>query len=208
MKHERDNRATRVEFSAYLRAGREQKTLSLADISRITKVPTNSLQRLEDAEFDKLPADVFVRGFLRSYARCVGLDPEVVISKYADVRDVEPQPEPVVLVQDTQGEMSVSATADSGHRPIEVVSERPERTAASTRSRLHETKQFVARHLFDSDTFGKQEGSRRGAVTLAVIILVVVATLTMSYLLRRPSSSGDGVTHREQVIDLDREHTG
>ncbi len=39
-----------------------------------------------------------------------------------------------------------------------------------------------------------EDGSRRGALTLAVIILVIVATITMSYLLRRPSSPGDGVT--------------
>ena len=41
---------------------------------------------------------------------------------------------------------------------------------------------------------------RRGAmVGLAVIILVIIATLTMSYLLRRPSNSGDGVTERERA---------
>ncbi|HLU68882.1 MAG TPA: hypothetical protein VKZ63_21520, partial [Kofleriaceae bacterium] len=42
--------------------------------------------------------------------------------------------------------------------------------------------------------WSEEEGSRRGPLTLAVIILVIVATLTMSYLMRRPSYSGDGVT--------------
>jgi hypothetical protein len=45
-----------------------------------------------------------------------------------------------------------------------------------------------------------EEGSRRGALTLAVIILVIVATLTMSYLIRRPNDSGDGVTWRGPVV--------
>ena len=39
-----------------------------------------------------------------------------------------------------------------------------------------------------------EDPSRRGPLTLAVIILVIVATITMSYLLRRPSDSGAGVT--------------
>jgi len=35
-------------------------------------------------------------------------------------------------------------------------------------------------------------------LTLAVIILLIAATLTLSYLMRRPSASGDGMTWREQ----------
>jgi hypothetical protein len=42
--------------------------------------------------------------------------------------------------------------------------------------------------------FEGEDEPRRGALTVAVIILVLVATLTMSYLLRRPSSSGEGIT--------------
>ena len=199
---ERRHRPTPAEFSEYLRARREQKSLTLADISRITKVPTPSLQRLEDGEFDKLPAEVFVRGFLRSYAKCVGLDPEEVVRKYADTRQVEPEPEPVLLTEDTQGEMAGQAATSSESESIDIEVESPQRAESPTRARLHQTGQFVARQLFED----RSEGSRRGAVTLAVIILVIVATLTMSYLLRRPNSSGDGVTHREQVIDIRGEH--
>ncbi len=36
--------------------------------------------------------------------------------------------------------------------------------------------------------------ARQGGLTLAVIILLIAATLTLSYLMRRPSASGDGVT--------------
>jgi hypothetical protein len=60
--------------------------------------------------------------------------------------------------------------------------ERVERSDSSWRSLLPPS-------LLDSD-----DGSHRGTLTLAVIILVIVATLTMSYLLRRPNISGDGVT--------------
>jgi hypothetical protein len=40
----------------------------------------------------------------------------------------------------------------------------------------------------------EDRSARQGGLTLAVIILLIAATLTLSYLMRRPSSSGDGVT--------------
>jgi hypothetical protein len=40
----------------------------------------------------------------------------------------------------------------------------------------------------------EDRSTRQGGLTLAVIILLIAATLTLSYLMRRPSASGDGVT--------------
>jgi hypothetical protein len=40
----------------------------------------------------------------------------------------------------------------------------------------------------------EDRSARQGGLTLAVIILLIAATLTLSYLMRRPSASGDGVT--------------
>jgi len=42
----------------------------------------------------------------------------------------------------------------------------------------------------------------QGGLTLAVIILLIAATLTLSYLMRRPSVSGDGVTMNEISVKL------
>jgi hypothetical protein len=56
--------------------------MSVYDIATVTRIPVRSLERLESGLFEELPADVFVRGFLRSYARCVGLDAEEIIRRY------------------------------------------------------------------------------------------------------------------------------
>jgi hypothetical protein len=42
----------------------------------------------------------------------------------------------------------------------------------------------------------EDRSARQGGLTLAVIILLIAATLTLSYLMRRPSASGDGMTLR------------
>jgi len=54
-----------------------------------------------------------------------------------------------------------------------------------------------------SSLFPEEDTQRRGPFTLAVIILVIVATITMSYLLRRPSDSGDGITRIETLQHVD-----
>ena len=75
--------STRGSFCDHLRSHREAKAMSLDDIARVTRIPTRSLEQLEAGQFEKLPADVFVRGFLRSYAQCIGLDTEDTVKRYA-----------------------------------------------------------------------------------------------------------------------------
>jgi cytoskeletal protein RodZ len=60
-------------FGSVLREARERRSISLADVARKTKLSRSSLELLESGELDALPAEVFVRGFIRSYARSVGL---------------------------------------------------------------------------------------------------------------------------------------
>jgi len=60
-------------FGTVLREARERRQVSLADVSRQTKVSVASLQLLEDGKLADLPHETFVRGFIRSYARTVGV---------------------------------------------------------------------------------------------------------------------------------------
>jgi cytoskeletal protein RodZ len=72
----------------YLRRQRETKRMSIEEISRATRVPTASVERIEADRFDELPGEVFVRGFLKSYARAVGLAPDDVLARYTASRRV------------------------------------------------------------------------------------------------------------------------
>jgi len=71
-----------------LRRHREQKRMSLAELSRVTRIPVTSLEAIEGDQFDALPGEVFARGFLRSYARAVGAGPHDVLARYATRRRV------------------------------------------------------------------------------------------------------------------------
>ncbi len=65
-----------------LRATRRQQGVSLADASADTRVRESYLAALEEEDFSALGGDVYAKGFLRSYARFLGLDPEPLVATY------------------------------------------------------------------------------------------------------------------------------
>jgi hypothetical protein len=71
-------------LASWLRAGRQARNLTLVEVAKITKIQSRTLEHLEAGRFDQLPADVFVRGFVRSYARCVGLDADEAVRRYSE----------------------------------------------------------------------------------------------------------------------------
>ena len=58
--------------------------ISLDEIAEATKIGTRSLQALESEEFDKLPGGIFNKGFVRAYAKFLGIDEEQAVSDYMD----------------------------------------------------------------------------------------------------------------------------
>jgi cytoskeletal protein RodZ len=71
-----------------LRRQRLERRMSVEEISRTTRMPMSSVERIEADRFDELPGEVFVRGFLKSYARAVGLLPDDVLARYTSSRRV------------------------------------------------------------------------------------------------------------------------
>lgn len=69
-------------IGAELRQAREQRHLTLDDISRVTKVPIARLEAIECGDLEHLSPNIFARGFVREYAVQLGLDPVRVVSDY------------------------------------------------------------------------------------------------------------------------------
>lgn len=66
----------------FLRSERELRRLSLEELAQITRIPLRSLQLLEEDRTDGLPGQVFVRGFVKSYAKALGLGVDEVLERY------------------------------------------------------------------------------------------------------------------------------
>ncbi len=65
-----------------LKQVRERMGIDSQTISRETKIPIKTLEWIEEEAFEKLPPLVYLKGFLRSYAQSLGLDPPKVIEEY------------------------------------------------------------------------------------------------------------------------------
>lgn len=64
------------EFGQTLRTEREKRNLNIEDVAEQLKINVRQLRALENGDIDSLPHPAYARGFLRSYAKLLGLDPE------------------------------------------------------------------------------------------------------------------------------------
>lgn len=80
-------------FGDNLRREREMRGVALAEIAESTKISKRWLQALEDEQFSVLPGGVFNRGFVRAYARFLGINEEEAVADYIVASGEQPPPE-------------------------------------------------------------------------------------------------------------------
>ncbi|MGH2463617.1 MAG: helix-turn-helix domain-containing protein [Candidatus Limnocylindria bacterium] len=79
-----------------LRAAREVKGWDLARAERETRIRSRYLVALEKGDYRDLPSPVYTRGFVRNYARYLGLDPDLCLDLYRTEATPDPGPGPIV----------------------------------------------------------------------------------------------------------------
>ena len=82
--------------------------MGIAEVARVTRIPLRTLEAIEEDHFDDLPGEVFVRGFLKSYAQTVGLGADEIVARYTASRRVSmvtplPVASPVTAAREGQG---------------------------------------------------------------------------------------------------------
>ncbi|MFZ0733429.1 MAG: RodZ domain-containing protein [Candidatus Sulfotelmatobacter sp.] len=111
------------ELGEKFRKAREAKELSFDDVSNVIKISPRMLKAIEEAHYDQLPGGVFNKGFIRAYAKHLGLDPEEAVNEYlAFVRE-----EQLKAQQAWQAERPVETRSSAG------------KSAGSTRSKSAES---------------------------------------------------------------------
>jgi cytoskeletal protein RodZ len=81
-------------FGASLRRERELRGVTLHEIAAATKIGVTMLQAIEDDRLDKLPQGLFVRGFVREYARFLALDEQKILTELSFHTSQLPTAEP------------------------------------------------------------------------------------------------------------------
>jgi len=80
------------DFGASLRLAREKAALSLADVAGKLLISVDIIKALENSQTEALPALIFTQGYIRSYAKLLGVSAEEIIDDYVNmVPDLEPE---------------------------------------------------------------------------------------------------------------------
>jgi len=73
------------DFGAHLKSERELRGVTIDEVSSTTKIHARYLHALENNQFEKLPGEVFIHGFIRSIAKVIGADENELLSAYSDI---------------------------------------------------------------------------------------------------------------------------
>ena len=122
-----------TEFGKTLRAAREARGLSVAQLAEMTHMTPTRVEELEAENFASIPAAIYGRGFVRLYCNAVGLDPKPLSDEFTEIfngnRDLEireraPEPEPIRVTEEgltrTHG---AAGTSDVGVSPLGLASD-------------------------------------------------------------------------------------
>jgi len=87
-----------------LKKAREAKGLSLGEISKVTKLSEKSLVSIENDQFQDLPAPTYIKGFIRLYAQCVGVDANSILEDFR--KNQVPETKQVLILEGEKIESS------------------------------------------------------------------------------------------------------
>jgi cytoskeleton protein RodZ len=80
-------------FGERLRREREMRGITLNEIAESTKISRRHLESLEKEDFDSLPGGIFNKGFVRAYARYLGIDEDQAVTDYSAASNEQTPPE-------------------------------------------------------------------------------------------------------------------
>jgi cytoskeleton protein RodZ len=79
-------------FGERLRREREMRGITLNEIGESTKISRRHLESLEKEDFESLPGGIFNKGFVRAYARYLGIDEEQAVADYSAAANEQEEP--------------------------------------------------------------------------------------------------------------------
>ena len=94
-------------FGRYLQAIRLEKGIALEKVSQETRIGLSFLRAIEQESLSELPAEVFLKGFLRSYSNFIGADGNEVIRRFESQSEVTRAIEKFEQMPDRRGSRSV-----------------------------------------------------------------------------------------------------
>ena len=171
-----------------LRETREQKKLSLEDVEQGTNIRKLYIKSIEDGDYDKLPGEVFLKGFIKTYGKFLGLNSLELIEQYKKEKNAstsEKEVEPTNQVQ----EQPVSPA-----QPPKVEEKITEKTAEPTkRKNIPKIDSLLVNQAYLQPT---KSNSKK--YFLVIIILIVIIGSAVFFLSSQDTSDTKAPVHTTQ----------
>jgi cytoskeletal protein RodZ len=90
------------------RAAREERGLTLSEVGEQLRIRSVYLAAIEEENWKAIGAPVYIRGFLRTYARFLGLDPEEAVGEFNSASGVAPSSAPAPEIRISSGQRSMA----------------------------------------------------------------------------------------------------
>ena len=87
------------EIGDTLREARSRKGLTLRDVEDATKIRSRYIEALESDDFEVIPGPAYVKGFLRTYAGFLDLDPDLLVNEFRVRYEHAPEPQKVLTTR-------------------------------------------------------------------------------------------------------------
>jgi len=119
-------------FGERIKREREMRGVSLEEIAESTKIGKRNLEALETEDFDKLPGGIFNKGFVRAYAKYLGLDEDQAVTDFLAAENaastgVRLAVDPVPAVESaTNGDAATKKSRKERSRELEAIAARRE----------------------------------------------------------------------------------
>ena len=176
-------------FGEELKRERELRDISLREISEATKISIRFLEALELNNFDVLPGGIFNRGFIRAYARFIGVDGEEMVNAYLHevaLREAR-------QAQSNKGTLHVTAGGAAGSTepspPGRAESRAPQRIESRLAFRAEARAEIPPEIGFSSRRTQDGNGGRTSLalwVLVAIALLIGLGVIAMSFMGGKP----------------------
>lgn len=171
-----------------LRETREQKKLSLEDVEQGTNIRKLYIKSIEDGDYNKLPGEVFLKGFIKTYGKFLGLNSLELIEQYKKEKNASASEKEVEPTNQVQEHVSPA-------QPPKVEEKITEKTAEPTKEKnIPKIDSFASNQAYLQPT----KSNSKKNIFLVIIILIVIIGGAVFFLSSQDTSDTKAPVHTTQ----------
>lgn len=182
-----------------LRQTREQKNLTLEDVEKGTNIRKLYLKAIEDGNYDRLPGEVFLKGFIKTYGRFLGLKGQDLIQQYKEEKNGVPKEQEALqsiaqnttqnIVQNTEvapTEAKKETKEIVEEKKVEQVKKEPVKASKpNTNTNIPKIGGFDAEQQYLKP---QSSGNKRNIILLLILIVAIIGGAVLYLSLSQSSS--------------------